>query len=361
MNNHLSTYWRSLANGTRSGILGRLLLALLVPLSIPYALVQRLCAGLYRAGILKTKRLPRPVISVGNITVGGTGKTPVTAAIARTLLERGAKVAVLSRGYGGKLEGRSAIVSDGREILLSAEECGDEPYLLASTVHGLMVVIGADRHAAGLLAMKRLSPDIFLLDDGFQHLRLHRDMNILLLDCARPFGNDRTLPAGLLREPRTAALRADWIIHTRCDDIILNIPDLDLIPQTSASHRLRDLRPLPGGEPVPFAALAGRPLLAFAGIAEPDRFFSDLRLLTKEVVRTLALPDHASYDPPTIGMIAAALRDSGADYAVTTEKDAVKLKQLPPEFASRILVAHLEVQIDCADSLVGDLFNLLQK
>lgn len=356
---NLATYWRGLANGTRNGILDRLLLALLIPLALPYTLVQRLRALLYRAGVLKTRRLPRPVVSVGNITVGGTGKTPHTALIARLLLERGLRVAVLSRGYGGTMEGRTAIVSDGREILLTAEECGDEPYLLAASVPGLMVAIGSDRYSAGLLAMERLSPDIFLLDDGFQHLRLHRDMNILLLDSARPFGNGRTLPAGLLREPRPAALRADWIIHTRCNEVIVNIPGLDLIPQTSSRHRLSGLTPLAGGAAVQVDALGN--LVAFAGIAEPERFFNDLLVLTKVRARTLPLPDHATYDPATIGAIADMMRDSGADYAVTTAKDAVKLKHIPPELASRILVAPLELQLDCADSLIGDMFNLLQK
>ena len=155
------------------------------------------------------------MVSIGNITVGGTGKTPVTAYIARFLLAQGYRVAVLSRGYGGSLEGQTCVVSDGLTIMLSAVECGDEPYLLASTVPGLMVVIGTDRYAAGQLAIEQLAPDIFLLDDGFQHLRLHRDLNILLQDFSRPFGNGLTLPAGILREPSSAASRADLVIFTR--------------------------------------------------------------------------------------------------------------------------------------------------
>jgi len=361
MNISLSSYWRCLAAGQRSGPLDRLLLTLLIPLSLPYALIQRIRAGLFRYGILQSRYLPRPVISIGNITVGGTGKTPVTAWIARHLISQGVKVAVLSRGYGGTLEGSCAIVSDGATIRLAATECGDEPYLLASTIPGLMVVIGSNRHNAGMLALERLSPDIFLLDDGFQHLALHRDMNILLLDFTRPFGNSWTLPAGLLREPRSAAKRADWIIHTRCDDTILKISGLDHIPQASARHRLSNLFPLSGGEQLPFEALTDKALIAFAGIAEPDRFFNDLRKLAKGVVRTLSLPDHAPYDSAAIVTITAMMRDSGADYAITTEKDAVKLKQLPPDLASRILVARLELQLDGADPLTGDLLKLLQK
>lgn len=199
MNGSCHAYWRGLASGSRTGRVDTLVLLFLTPWALLYSLAQRLRAELYRSGIVKTHRLPRPVVSIGNITVGGTGKTPVTAYIARFLMAQGYRVAVLSRGYGGSLEGQTCVVSDGATIMLSARECGDEPYLLASTVPGLMVVIGTDRYTAGQVAMQQLSPDIFLLDDGFQHLRLHRDLNILLLDYSRPFGNGWTLPAGILR------------------------------------------------------------------------------------------------------------------------------------------------------------------
>ncbi|MBI5483913.1 MAG: tetraacyldisaccharide 4'-kinase [Deltaproteobacteria bacterium] len=257
------------------------------------------------------------------------------------------------------MEGHTVVVSDGTTVMLGPTECGDEPYLLASTVPGLMVVIGTDRYAAGLLAIQQLAPDVFLLDDGFQHIRLYRDMDILLLDCAKPFGNGWTLPAGLLREPRQASLRADWIIHTRSDGIINNIPGLDQIPQISSRHRLGSFTKLSDGSVVPFESLGK--LVAFAGIAEPDRFFDDLRLLSDRVTGTLALPDHAPYTKEIISTIAAMIRDTGADYAVTTRKDAVKLKKIPPEIASRIVVADLELHIDGIDSLRAELCNLLQK
>ncbi|MEI6207743.1 MAG: tetraacyldisaccharide 4'-kinase [Desulfuromonadales bacterium] len=353
------TYWRELANGTRTGFTDHLLIMLLAPFSLAYSFAQRLRAALYHIGILTTYRLPRPVVSIGNITVGGTGKTPVTAYIAEKLLAQGYRVAVLSRGYGGSLEGQSCVVSNGSTVMMSATECGDEPFLLASTVPGVMVVIGTDRYATGLLAMQQLSPDVFLLDDGFQHMRLHRDLNILLLDHNCPFGNGWTLPTGLLREPRPALLRADWIIHTRCDGIILNIPGLEHIPHIASRHRLSSLTPLIGSAAVPVKDLGN--LVAFAGIAEPERFFGDLRKLSNKVVQTLALPDHAPYTPAVISTIAAMMRDSGADYAVTTGKDAVKMKHVPPELAARILVANLELQLDCADSLMNDLFNVCHK
>lgn len=359
MKTSFATYWRELATGIRSATVDQLLILLLAPLGQVYSLIQQLRAGLYRVGILKSLRLPRPVVSIGNITVGGTGKTPVTAYIARLLLEQGYKVAVLSRGYGGSLEGQTVVVSDGATVMLGPRECGDEPYLLASTVPGLMVVIGTDRYAAGQLAMQQLSPDVFLLDDGFQHLRLGRDLNILLLDSSRPFGNGWTLPAGLLREPAAAARRADLIILTRCPEGAVVTPLISGKPAFAASHQLVDALPLPGGKPVPLAALNGPAFLAFAGIAQPEFFFSALRDRGINVVHTLSFPDHAGYDRATLEEIGAALQSSGAEYAITTEKDGVKLKQLPVETAAVTYVTRLDIEIDKPADLLALVRNLL--
>jgi tetraacyldisaccharide 4'-kinase len=356
----LPTYWRSIAAGTRQGLSGRLPVLVLSPLALVYACIQVIRSTLYAKRILTAKSLPRPVISVGNITVGGTGKTPATALIARWFIERGKKVAVLSRGYGGSMEGETAIVADGRTILLDAGQCGDEPYLLAKAVPGLMVVMGADRYSAGTLAMERLSPDIFLLDDGFQHLRLRRDLDILLLDWARPFGNGRTLPAGLLREPMSAVQRAGLVIYTRCPQGCTPEP-LAGKPACSARHRLGDAVPLAGGPAVSFDSLRGRKVLAFAGIGEPGSFFEELRALGLDVVHTLPFPDHAAYTPAQLAALAAAFRVCGAECAVTTEKDGVKLRDRAPELAGRIMLARLELVIDDPTTLTGLLSNLLQQ
>lgn len=361
MKTSYSTYWRELANGSRTATVDQLLLLLLAPFGLAYSIIQKLRAILYRIGILKAHRLPRPVISIGNITVGGTGKTPVTAYIARHLLEQGYKVAVLSRGYGGSLEGRTVVVSDGITVMLGPQECGDEPYLLASTVPGLMVVIGTDRYDAGQLAMQQLVPDIFLLDDGFQHLRLYRDLNILLLDSLRPFGNGWTLPSGLLREPAEAARRADLVILTRCPEGATVAPRVSGKPAFAASHRLVDALPLRGGDPLPLAELQGPGFLAFAGIAQPDFFFAALRDRGINLVQTLPFPDHADYDQISLDTIRAALQNSGAEYAITTEKDGVKLKQLPVEVAAVTYVARLDIVIEKPAELQALIRNLLPK
>lgn len=361
MKNSLSTYWRSLANGTRTSLPDRLLLLLLAPFSLVYALILQLRAVLYRVGLFSSRSLPRPVISIGNLTVGGTGKTPVTAHIARMLLARGCRVVVLSRGYGGLLEGTCLVVSDGTTVMVKPELCGDEPFLLASTIPGLMVVTGTDRFAAGLLAMEQFSPDLFLLDDGFQRLSLQRDLNILLMDYSRPFGNGWTLPAGLLREPKGAAKRADLIIHTRCPANASAEPAADGIPACSARYDLLDAAPVSGGPPVTFESLVNSRVVAFAGIAEPHFFFESLRNNGLNVVAAICFPDHAEYDTDQISEISAAMKASAADLAVTTEKDGVKLNKLPAGLCQKIMIARLSLTIGESALLQEKLLNLLQK
>ncbi len=361
MNGSFHAYWRGFATGSRSEPADKLLLLVLTPLAWLYSSVLRLRALLYRSGIFKKYRLPRPVVSIGNITVGGTGKTPVTAYIARLLLSQGYRVAVLSRGYGGSLEGQTSVVSDGVTIMLSARECGDEPYLLASTVPGLMVVIGTDRYAAGELAMQQLVPDIFLLDDGFQHLRLHRDLNILLLDFSRPFGNGLTLPAGILREPKIAVQRADLVIFTRAPGGAAVTTNTQGIPCCLSSHTLADLLPLSGQTPVPFSHCNNLKVLAFAGIADPDSFFAGLRAKGLNLIRSISFTDHVAYSNEQCNEIADAMLASGADVLITTEKDGVKLKEFAQKFAAHTLLARLELTIDDPEILKKKLNQLFQQ
>lgn len=317
-------YFRSLVSSERTGFIDRLVLAVLAGFAIPYGTVVRLRAFAYAHGIFRMKRLDRPVISVGNLTVGGTGKTPAVALIARILLARGKRVAVISRGYGGSLEGETHIVSDGHKVFLSAAEAGDEPVHLVTSVPGLMAVIGTDRYAAGLLAQERLSPDVFILDDGFQHLRLHRDLNILLMDCRSPLGNGRMLPAGLLREPPSALKRTDLVVYTRCTDDVAPTVHGD-IPSCLAGHVLAGVERLPGGKLEKFSVLLGLKGVAFAGIADPEAFFGSLRTEGVELVATVSFDDHCPYGEAEVERLVELYGRSGADYLITTGKDAVKL------------------------------------
>jgi tetraacyldisaccharide 4'-kinase len=355
----LEEYWRMLASGERRGVGAWLLLAFLRVFALPYGLLLRFRAWGYVAGLLRSRRLDHPVISVGNLAAGGTGKTPMTALIARHLLSQGKRVAILSRGYGGSNR-RPRIVSDGKNLFMTAAEAGDEPYLLARDLPGVMVVVGANRYEVGKLAQQELQPDCFLLDDGFQHLRLQRDLNILLLDCHNPLGNGFTLPAGLLREPKSAMKRADLIVLTRCDggDIL---PDLAPagVPQLTAGHRLMGVTPLDGGECRSFSVLYGERVMAFAGIAQPGRFFSGLTEAGLDLVGRFSLPDHAVYDDRTVAGIRQIFRSTGATCLVTTGKDAVKLERYRRQLG-RIWVAQLEMALADRELLEMKLESLFQ-
>ena len=349
-------YFRQLWDGKRTGCGDRLFMVLLTLLSLVYGLILRLRVLAYESGLFRSRRLPRPVVAVGNLTVGGTGKTPMTAYLARWFMERGKRVAILSRGYGGSMAGKVRIVDDGRTTLLSPDEAGDEPYLLASSLPGVMVVIGADRYRAGCLALDRLNADIFILDDGFQHLRLKRDLNLLLLDCCKPFGSGRTLPAGTLREPVTAAKRADLVIFTRCNG---NEPAYATDkPWCAASHRLTGALPPEGGEPVSFRSLEKLRALAFAGIAEPAAFFESLAREGVSLASTLAFPDHCGYGEPEIAALCRQKETFRADYLITTEKDAVKLKAYR-ERLGMVYAAGLELRFADAGPLEAALEKLL--
>ena len=352
-------YFKELISGKRHETGDRILITLLRIASLPYAAFMRMRAFAYRYGILPAHRLPRPVISVGNITMGGTGKTPTVLFLAQTLMERGKRVAVLTRGYGGTLEGEVRVVSDGSTLLLSPGEAGDEPCLLASSLPGLIVVMGADRYQAGTLAIERYAPDIFILDDGFQHLRLKRDLNILLLDSADPFANGRVCPAGFLREPNAAASRADLIIFTRCGD---KQPATETIvpgiPYCTSSHTLTGWTPLAGGEARMFSELSGRRVLAFAGIADPASFFDALEAKGVPLVATVAFPDHTAYGKVEMEAIGRLKQSKKADCLITTAKDAVKLSQYCGILGD-CFVARLELTINDTLPLVSALEKLL--
>jgi tetraacyldisaccharide 4'-kinase len=320
-------YFRELWEGKRRTAGDKFLVALLIPCAMLYSLVLRLRGFLYGRGVFRSQCLETPVISIGNLSVGGTGKTPMTVLIARLLISRGKRVAVLSRGYGSSGGAAVRIVSDGSRILLPSAEAGDEPVLLARSVPGLIVVTGPDRYQAGLEAIERFHPDIFLLDDGFQHLRLKRDLDILLLDAESPFGNGWTLPAGLLREPVSAVRRADVVVYTRADRR-KSCPLIPGIPVCRMSHRLTGVVPLSGGMLSPFSDFAGKKGVACAGIADPDSFFAELLREGLELSATLSFSDHCRYDGTERAEIRKTLKETGADYLIATEKDAVKLALL---------------------------------
>lgn len=272
------------------------------------------------------KQVALPVISVGNLTAGGTGKTPIVAWLARGLLDRGRRPAIVSRGYGGTAGKGPLFVSDGSGPRLDAGRCGDEPHLLARTLPGVTVIVGSDR-CAGAEAAHTHGCDVVLLDDGFQHRRLHRDLDLLLLDAGAPFDNGRLLPAGLLREAVSGLARADAILITRTR------PGEDHPEIESEIRRHNPTAPisLAGHEPVGFVDLEGtivkRPsrALAFSGIGNPESFRSDLHGQGIELVDFRAFADHHPYTAEELRELQDDATEAGATL-VTTEKDLARIE-----------------------------------
>lgn len=298
-----------------------LLGGLLIPLGCLYGIIGSIRAWMYRRGILSSYRAEVPVVSVGNLTAGGTGKTPMTDFLIGYFQGRGMKVAVVSRGYRGRVRG-VAVVSAGEGPLLSPEICGDEPLLLARRNPGA-VVLAAPRRSDGVcIAVERFGAGVVLLDDGFQHLAVQRDLDIVLLDARRPLGNRRVLPAGLLREFPAALQRGDLLVLTRSQGSE-NSAVLPGKPLFRCRHSLSEVATSLDGDSIPLADLAAKRGVAFAGIADPESFFVSLKAAGLTLDETIPLPDHASYDGEVIRRIEEASRK--ADFLVTTEKDGVKL------------------------------------
>ena len=330
----------------------------LVPFAFFYGAVQRLRAFLYHSGVFSTYRASRPVISVGNLTAGGTGKTPVVDRIVRHALQRGERPAVISRGYGGRIRNGVAIVSrgDGREPLLSAADCGDEPFLLARRNPQAIVVVAPRRRAGVEVAIRDCGATLIILDDGFQHLAVQRDLDILLLDARRPLGNGSVLPAGLLREPPAAHRRAQLCILTR--DESLDTPPPFLTPATlRCRHRLAAEFIALDGSVCPVKDLVKLRGIAFAGIAAPDAFFRALRGQGLQLTAAFALNDHANVDDATRQKLKQAALT--ADFFVTTEKDGVKLR--PSDLPLPCFLAPLELEFSPAGKLEESIDTLLTR
>ncbi len=292
-------------------------------LSYVYGFFAYLRRILYESGVLKKKKLPLPVISIGNLSVGGTGKTPLTIFTAKKLKEEGYKPCILSRGYKRKSKG-VLIVSDGNNIKVSWEEAGDEPFIMAK--RGLPVVVGSDRYEAGIKALEELDVDIFILDDGYQHYQLYRDVNILVTDAVKPFWEDKLLPAGRLREPPSFYKYADFIVVTKVSTV-----DKDRIekiknklynlkkPFFFAKEKIKGLVDCKG-EKFDFEILKGKEIVVFSGLGNNKQFFNTVKSLSLKynfkIKEFIGFPDHYDYKN---------LKLPEADLYLTTEKDIIKI------------------------------------
>jgi tetraacyldisaccharide 4'-kinase len=344
----------------------------LAPLGIAYGAAGSARRALYRAGVLTVKGIGAPVVSVGNLTAGGTGKTPLVEWLARAAAGDGRRVCILTRGYGRADAGKRVVVSDGERVLAGAREAGDEPCLLAESLRDFRVAVisDANRVAAAGWALKNLRSEVFILDDGFQHLRIARDLNILTLDATDPWGGGHLLPRGRLREPLGEMRRADLIVITRAE-LAAEVEDLRaravrlsggrpvLLARTTTLriaplHRPPDSLPdsLPGSNeiPPPLApipqppAAMPQPLAAFCGIGNPQAFFAHARGEALTLSYTRAFADHHVY---TQGDVDDCLREAvrhGARALLTTAKDAVKLRAL--DFALPCYVLEVALKFD---------------
>ena len=321
-----------------------LLLRVLKLLSFLFGVVVAVRYLLYRVGALRRYPLGIQVISVGNVTAGGTGKTPVTEIFARTLAAEGRKVAILSRGYRRKeapwwrrvftqVVEPPLVVSDGKRVLLDSATGGDEPYMLASNLPGVAVIVDRNRVKAGRWAVKRLGCNTLILDDGFQYQRLKHSIEVVLVDSTNPFGNGNLLPRGILREPVSHIARADIIFLTKCRGDVSAVKEEIRRYNTTAeivecNHTPKVLRDVWSREEFPLEWLRGKTLCTLSGIASPKGFENSLRHLGAKVVWCERYADHHRYDSSEVLYALNRSADMGADALVTTEKDAVRFPRL---------------------------------
>ncbi|MBV9848724.1 MAG: tetraacyldisaccharide 4'-kinase [Armatimonadetes bacterium] len=346
----LTDYWqRAVMAGDARGMTPAALRALAASCARLYEAGLEAYLGLERVGLRRRERLPVPVVSVGNLTVGGTGKTPMTRLLCRRLTDGGRRVAVLSRGHGGRGRGVRLVSDAHGNIARSAADAGDEPLLLAQTLPGVPVLVGKDRRQAGREALRRFALDALVLDDGFQFWQLARDLDIVLLDARRPFDNGHALPRGLLREPARHLSRAGVAVVTRADALddtgreALRARVAALAPVADlywARHAATGLVPV--GEfnapTLPLDALRGRRVLAWSAIARPDSFAGTLAATGAEIVAHIAQPDHYAPAVPDVERVRRRMQEEHADALVMTEKDAVKWPDVPgvPVYALRV-------------------------
>jgi tetraacyldisaccharide 4'-kinase len=338
--------------GKRAGVLR----ALLLLLSYLYLGIVTLRLSLFHSHILRSHQLGCPVVSIGNLTVGGTGKTPVVEKLARDLTTRGRRIAILSRGY-KSVKGRAShatgtscrVVSEGGAILLDSKNAGDEPFMLAKNLRGVAVVVDKDRVGCGSHAVNRLGCDLLILDDGLQYLKLHRKFDIVLIDREAPFGNEYLLPRGTLREPPSHLQRATHILITKSDgsDQTALHERIRLHNRTApiieCRHRPVLVQDLSTGEEFPLSYLQALRAASLSAIASPESFEQGLRRLGVELELTQSFADHHRYSKREIERFLKRCARRGISCVLTTEKDAVRMPRL---LNQEIPIRYLRIEIE---------------
>jgi tetraacyldisaccharide 4'-kinase len=313
-------------------------------LSLMYLHAVQLRNYLYETNRLKIKKLPCKVISIGNLCAGGTGKTPMTMYVSELIRKHGYRVCVVTRGYKGKAEKRGGIVSDGKEIFMSPEFAGDEPFMMAGILKQIPIIVGRDRFKSGMTAIKQFGAEVIVLDDAYQHRKLFRDLDLVLLDDKTPFGNGKLLPFGRLREPITALSRSHAVIFTRSNMNSLRecgersyeaINILKTHPIFHSKHLPNVCAMIPSGKTkkasslakysAPVKSLEGKRAVAFSGLADNSHFKNTLLESRIEIAGFYGFPDHHAYSEKDLRTLIEAGTQATVDCLVTTEKDFVKL------------------------------------
>ncbi len=351
---------------SRGGFPTLLAAMILRGVSVVYQAWQEVRVAVYSIGLIRSVRLDRPVISVGNLTLGGTGKTPTVMAICRILLKNGRRSVILSRGYGGRSRKAIQVVSNETGLDRRPEALGDEPCLMADRLPGVPIVVSPDRSAAGRYAVKTYQPDVLVLDDGYQHLRLKRDLNLLVLDAAQPFGNGFIFPRGTLREAVRQMRRADAVLLTHADDPA-GTEELQSfvrryrpgLPIFISRHRMVELVHLGTGRTSPLDILRNARLMAVTGIGQPERFFQIFQENEAEIAVGCVYPDHYRYTHNDIEFLEAEAGRLGARTIVTTEKDAVRIRSLGRPLESW-WAARMELVIDQEEAFESLLHGALK-
>jgi tetraacyldisaccharide 4'-kinase len=340
-----------LINIKNPGILTSLILLPLTVCAYLYRLVVFFRTLLYQWNILRRHRIACKVIAIGNITVGGTGKTTTVCHLARCFKREGCRVVVLNRGYRGSQSGKPQVVSDGVKILAAPEAVGDEAWMLAKKLPGVPVVTGKDRVAAGKMAVELLNAQIAILDDGFQYYRLERDLDVVLINARNPFGNGFLLPRGTLREPLSALKRAPLILVTKSDMNSCNIGELEERIGTynpdarifKSSLKTVSLKKVQGEQEVPLDSVEGKRAVGLCSIGDPDSFFSILNSLNVLLVGKLVFPDHHTFQERDYKLIRHWTEKS--ELIITTEKDIARI-DLDMVQKEKLLIIEIEQVID---------------
>jgi len=319
----------------------------------------RLRKTAYARGWVKKNRLDCLVVSVGNLALGGTGKTPLTIYLTRLIQSYGYRVVIVSRGYKGSAEGKGGVVSNGNEIAMPASACGDEAYMMARILNDTPVLVGQDRYAAGSMALQTFRPQVILLDDGFQHMRLERDIDLVLLDAEKPFANGKLLPRGTLREQKDALQRASAVVLTRAEkgcptairEVEQHAPGKPIFQCVHRSYIAGMTPPnAANGFDTPSAreasgldSLKGRRGYIFSGIARNERFQDTIGQAGVHVCGTSFFDDHHWYSEEDLKEISQSAAKSGAELIITTEKDFIRISKAKT-WPLELVVVGVEIQ-----------------